>query len=146
MKCPKCNFSDTKLVDSRPEKGGRAIRRRRACEHCGFRFSTIERGEIPRIIVRKKDGRGEDFSREKLERAIEVAARKRPVSEETIRELVRDLAENWAGSGEISSAEIGDATLDAIREIDEIAFLRFASVYQTFETLEEFRKKLDEMR
>lgn len=146
MQCPKCHFTDTKVVDSRPEKDGRSIRRRRMCEHCGFRFSTNERIEIPRILVIKKNGSVEDFSREKLQRALAIACRKRPFSNEDIQELVRGLAEKWAGNQEISSEEIGDATLSALKEIDEIAFLRFASVYQKFENLEEFRKKLEEMK
>ncbi len=145
MQCPKCRFSDTKVVDSRPEKGGRAIRRRRLCEHCGFRFTTNERREIPRLVVKKRDGSTEDFSLEKLQRALEIAVRKRPITSDMIRELAQDLAENWAGSGEISSEEIGNAALSALKELDEIAFLRFASVYQQFGSLEEFRKKLEEM-
>ena len=145
MKCPKCDFSDTKVADSRPEKDGRAVRRRRMCEHCGFRFSTSERVEIPKIAVRKKNGKIENFSREKLERAIEIAARKRPISENKIREIGREIGEKFAGADEISSAKIGDAALAALKKIDEIAFLRFASVYQKFENLDEFRKKLDEL-
>ncbi len=148
MRCVKCQNEDTKVLDSRPIEEGSAIRRRRECEKCGFRFSTYEELEILDLYVIKKDGRKELYSREKLERGIRRAFEKRPHTDDTLRKLVSAIEQEIqkkASSGEIKSEDIGEIVMKKIKRIDKIAYIRFASVYRQFEDVEEFkeeRKKL----
>jgi transcriptional repressor NrdR len=128
MQCPKCHHQDTRVIDSRPEREGRTIRRRRECDKCGFRFSTVERISMGGLLVRKKNKETEKFSPEKLEQSISVACGKRPISQDQIREVVQELSENWASKSEVTSSEIGEAVMDALKEIDHVAYIRFASV------------------
>lgn len=145
MKCPNCQNEDTKVLDSRPVEEGSAIRRRRECEKCGFRFSTYEEIEILDLAVIKKDGRKELFSREKLERGIRRALEKRPHDEDTLRKLVSGIEleiQKRAKNGEIKSLEIGEIVMKRLKKVDKIAYIRFASVYREFEDVEEFTAEL----
>lgn len=142
MLCPKCRNDDTKVIDSRPEREGRSIRRRRECEKCGFRFSTTERVFMGNLSVRKSDGMREKFSPEKLEHSISMACGKRPISKDQIREIVRELTENWVSKSEISSKEIGEAVMKALKNLDHVAYIRFASVYRQFKDVEEFKEEI----
>ncbi len=142
MICPKCHHPDTKVVDSRPEREGRSIRRRRECEKCNFRFSTVERVSTGNLMVIKRDGTEEKFSPEKLEASIMIACGKRPISRDRVREVVSDLAEGWASHTEISSEEIGATVMAALKDLDHIAYIRFASVYRQFKDIDEFKKEI----
>ena len=142
MLCPKCHHTDTKVIDSRPEREGRSIRRRRECEQCNFRFSTVERVSTGNLMVIKRDGTEEKFSPEKLEASILVACGKRPISRDRVREIVSDLAETWSGQSEVSSEEIGNAVMRQLKKLDHIAYIRFASVYRQFKDIDEFKKEI----
>ncbi len=142
MKCPSCAFEDSKVIDSRTSDGGGAIRRRRECSECGFRFTTFERMQTTNLMVEKKDGSVEAYDREKLERGILVACGKRPVSIEKIREKLSELEEKWAGEKIISSQTIGEDIVEMLRQLDDVAFIRFASVYKEFKDVETFKKEI----
>ena len=148
MRCPNCQNEDTKVVDSRPIEDGAAIRRRRECEKCSFRFSTYEQIEILDLTVIKKDGKRENYSREKLERGIKRAFEKRTHTDDTLRKLIsgieRDIQKK-AKNSEIKSIDIGEILMKKIRRIDKVAYIRFASVYRQFEDVEEFKKELKKL-
>lgn len=148
MNCPNCQFEDTKVLDSRPVEDGSAIRRRRECEKCGFRFSTYEEIEILDLSVIKKDGRKELFSKEKLERGVRRALEKRQHDEDTLRKLVSAVEleiQKKAAGGEIKSLEIGEIVMKKLKKTDKVAYIRFASVYRQFEDVEEFREELKKL-
>jgi transcriptional repressor NrdR len=142
MKCPSCGFEDSKVIDSRTSDGGSAIRRRRECPECSFRFTTFERMQTTNLMVEKKDGSAEAYDREKLERGILVACGKRPVSIEKIREKLSELEEKWAGEKIISSQTIGKDIVEMLRQLDDVAFIRFASVYKEFKDVETFKQEI----
>ncbi len=142
MICPKCHHPDTKVIDSRPEREGRSIRRRRECEKCNFRFSTVEKVSTGNLIVIKRDGTEEKFSPEKLEASIMIACGKRPISRDRVREVVSDLSETWASHNEVSSEEIGATVMAALKDLDHIAYIRFASVYRQFKDIDEFKREI----
>lgn len=143
MFCPKCKKSDTRVVDSRDTTDNRAVRRRRECEKCEHRFTTFERLESPDLIVVKKDGARESYDRDKLQRGIWRACEKRPVTQEKIDKMVDSLEEKWRGIGkEIKSRKIGEDVMRGLRKLDEVAYIRFASVYRQFKDLESFKKEL----
>ena len=148
MYCPNCQNEDTKVLDSRPVEDGTAIRRRRECEKCGFRFSTYEEMEILDLTVLKKDGGKQLYSREKLERGIHKAFEKREHNDETLRKLIsgieRDIQKKAQG-GEIKSLDIGEIVMKKIKKIDKVAYIRFASVYRKFEDVEEFKEELNKL-
>ncbi len=147
MKCPFCSFQDSKVVDSRPDKGGSAIRRRRECESCGKRFTTHERVEEILPLVMKKDGRREPFDRMKVIAGVQKACEKRPVSVETIERLV-DKLETRLQEGnerEISSTVIGEWVMRELHDLDEVAYVRFASVYRSFKDITEFMAELQDL-
>lgn len=140
MKCSNCRNKSTKVLDSRPIEEGRSIRRRRECEKCGFRFTTFERIEALPLIVVKKDGARQEYSREKLLRGLIKACEKRPVPLETLEEItslvekkIRDI-----GVSEIDSKEIGEMVMDLLVEVDDVAYVRFASVYRQFKDISVF--------
>lgn len=142
VRCPYCgNFND-KVIDSRTLANGSAIRRRRECTDCGYRFTSYERVEERPLMVVKKDGRRQPFDKEKLMRGIRRALEKRPVSGETIENLLNEIEDLAVMEGkkdsEISSARLGEIVLDILRRMDKVAYIRFASVYRHFENLEEF--------
>lgn len=148
MHCPVCGAGDTKVVDSRSVESGSAIRRRRECPQCDHRFSTLEQVELLRLVVVKKDGRREPYQREKLEGGIRKALEKRPVPEARVRELVtaieRDL--QTEGEDEITSRTIGATVMRRLRELDEVAYIRFASVYKSFKDAETFGAELKRLK
>lgn len=139
MECPQCQADSLRVIDSRDVDAEPAIRRRRECERCGFRFTTYERVETPTLTVVKKDGRREPFSREKLSRGIRRACEKRPVPESDIdRVIVRAEQEiRSCGDTEIGSERVGATVMRQLKELDQIAYIRFASVYREFADLSE---------
>lgn len=145
MRCSNCQYKSTKVLDSRPIEEGRSIRRRRECERCGFRFTTFERMEETPLIVVKKDGARQEYSRDKLIRGLIKACEKRPVSIETIESLVLDVEKEirHQGLSEVDSKQIGELVMDRLSEIDEVAYVRFASVYRQFKDISVF---LDELK
>lgn len=147
MICPFCSHQETKVIDSRDTNDGKAIRRRRECEKCRVRFSTYEEVEIMRLAVAKKDGRKEDYDKKKIEAGIRKALEKRPVSEEKIEKIVGDIEYDIKAkeSNEITSKEIGRIVLEKLKEIDDVAYLRFASVYKSFGSAESFKKEADKI-
>lgn len=148
MKCPNCQFEDTKVLDSRPVDEGSAIRRRRECDKCEFRFSTYEEIEILDLTVVKKDGKKQMFSKEKLERSIRLPLDKRPHNDETLRKLMSAIEieiYKKAKDGEISSGEIGEIVMKKIKKVDKVAYIRFAAVYRQFEDVDEFKQELKKL-
>ena len=147
MKCPYCPETETKVIDSRVSKTGALIRRRRECERCGKRFTTYERVEEPLPAVVKKDGRRENFDRLKITAGIRKACEKRPVSTETIDGVVNHI-EQWAleqGEDEIRSSSIGEHVMEELHNLDEVAYVRFASVYRSFKDINEFMSELQDL-
>lgn len=147
MKCPFCTHPESKVVDSRPDKGGSSIRRRRECEHCGKRFTSHERVEEILPMVLKKDGRRELFNRMKLIAGIKKACEKRPISVETIEKMVDGLETRLqeGSDREIPSTTIGEWVMTELHDIDEVAYVRFASVYRSFKDINEFMVELQDL-
>ena len=140
MRCPFCGNEDTQVKDSRPADDGGAIRRRRSCGHCHQRFTTIERVQLRELTVVKTDGRRVPFDRDKLARSIRIALRKRPIQEEQIDRMLNTIVRKLeaAGDNDITSRQIGEAAMDALRGIDAVAYVRFASVYRDFRETRDF--------
>ncbi len=148
MRCPNCEYEDTKVLDSRPVDEGSAIRRRRECEKCEFRFSTYEEIEILDLSVVKRSGLQEPYSREKLERGIRRAFEKREHNDQTLRKLVSVIEQEIqkkAKEGKIKAQDIGEIVMKKIKRIDKVAYIRFASVYRQFEDVEEFKAELQKL-
>jgi len=144
VQCQRCNHNGTKVIDSRPADEGKAIRRRRECENCGFRFTTFEKMELSPILVVKKDGTREEFSREKLLRGIRRACEKRPISAEEQEAIVNNVERKVRdkGDSEIESTAIGEFVMEELAKIDDVAYIRFASVYREFKDIEVFMKEM----
>ena len=145
MRCPACNHDDSKVVDSRFSESGNSIRRRRECPKCGFRFTTFERLQAANILVKKRSGATEPYDREKLEHGILIACGKRPVSIEKIRESLTELEEKWGKVKEVDSKTIGEDVVEMLRNVDDIAFIRFASVYREFKDVETFKQEFEKL-
>jgi transcriptional repressor NrdR len=147
MKCPFCGFSDTRVIDSRLGKEGNNIRRRRECSQCERRFTTFERVEEMLPLIIKKDGRRQPFERKKIIAGIQRACEKRPVSIATIEKIVDNLERQLQESGEreIESRIIGQAVMDALHDLDQVAYVRFASVYRQFKDINEFMSELKDI-
>ena len=148
MRCPACEHIESKVVDSRPADDGESIRRRRECLGCGHRFTTYERlGEQP-IIVIKSDNTPEAFDRDKLMRGLLIACAKRPVSHEDIIALIANIEGELRtfSRGEVHSRDLGDMVLARLAAIDDVAYIRFASVYKDFQSVEEFASALKDVR
>ncbi len=147
MRCLTCNNEDTKVIDSRVASDGVAIRRRRECTSCGFRFSTYEEVEILDLAVKKRNGTKELYARDKLERGIRRAFEKRPLSEEAFKKLISQIEQEIQKQAdpEITSQEIGDIVMRKIKKVDKVAYVRFASVYKQFEDIEEFKAELQKL-
>jgi transcriptional repressor NrdR len=142
MLCPACGAPATRVIDSRPAEGGQTIRRRRECESCAHRFTTYERLE-PQLMVRKRDGRVESFSTAKLVAGISAALADRPVSGSSIGRLADEVESSlFAGGAQVSSEDIGAEVLARLRALDEVAYLRFASVYKEFQDAADFEKEV----
>jgi transcriptional repressor NrdR len=148
MRCPFCQARESKVIDSREVSGGGTIRRRRECVECGRRFTTYERVELAGLVVVKKDGRRQEFDPAKLRQKLRVALTKRPVSEKTIEAIVQTVeAELLArGTTEVPSSAIGESVLHQLKEIDGVAYIRFASVYRQFQDIEDLRREVEELR
>ncbi len=147
MRCPYCQSEDTQVKDSRPAEEGAVIRRRRVCSVCGGRFTTFERVQLRDLMVVKKSGRRVPFDRDKLMKSIEVALRKRDVDEERVERAVSGIVRQLESSGEpeVTSDEIGRLAMDALKGIDDIAYIRFASVYRNFRKAVDFHNVIDEL-
>lgn len=146
MRCPKCKHDDTKVVDSREASEGSEIRRRRECEKCDFRFTTFEQLETANFLVVKKDSSREPYSRDKVEKGIWHACWKRAVTQEQVAKILDRLEEKWSAMGkEVSSLVIGEDVMEALKDLDEVAYIRFASVYRHFKDLESFKKELTKL-
>ncbi|MBV8747714.1 MAG: transcriptional repressor NrdR [Xanthobacteraceae bacterium] len=147
MRCPSCASLDTQVKDSRPTEDSSAIRRRRLCLACGSRFTTFERVQLRELVVIKRNGRRVPFDRDKLARSVEIAVRKRNVApelvEQTVSKIVRDL-ENL-GENEVTSETIGETVMAHLRGLDDVAYVRFASVYRNFREAKDFETVLDEL-
>lgn len=144
MRCPKCGCEESKVVDSRPSEGNDAIRRRRECVKCGYRFTTYERREDMPLLVMKKDGRKETFDRQKLMRGLLTATVKRSVPVELLDGLIDDIESELRDEGvnEISSHDLGSMVLKRLVDVDKVAYIRFASVYRDFKDVDEFSEEL----
>ena len=144
MKCPFCGHNDDKVIDSRTGKDGDVIRRRRECLKCERRFTSYEKVEDMMPMVIKKDGGREPFDREKILKGLSVALKKRPVDMETREKIVEDIEKNLASSGmkEVPAAQIGEEVMDHLKDIDQVAYVRFASVYREFKDVTEFMDEL----
>jgi transcriptional repressor NrdR len=147
MRCPYCGSEDTQVKDSRPAEDGAAIRRRRICPDCGGRFTTFERVQLRELMVAKKTGRKAPFDRDKLLKSFEIALRKRPVDRDRIERAVSGIVRRLESSGEteISSEEIGLQVLEALKALDDVGFVRYASVYRDFSHVDDFEKILSEV-
>jgi transcriptional repressor NrdR len=147
MLCPFCNYTETKVVDSRDTKEGRVTRRRRECEKCSARFSTYEEVEMFRMTIVKKDGRKEEYDRKKIEAGLERAFEKRPNAQEKIEKIISEaeytLHERHVA--EIPSKDIGNLILEKLKDVDEVAYIRFASVYKSFGSAKSFLKALEKL-
>ncbi len=140
MRCPFCGHDDTQVKDSRPTDDGSAIRRRRFCGGCSQRFTTIERVQLRELTVLKNDGRRVPFDRDKLARSIRIALRKRPVNEERLERIVNGIVRQLEASGEndIPSKQLGELVMETLKEVDAVAYVRFASVYRDFREAKDF--------
>ncbi len=144
MRCPFCGNEDTQVKDSRPAEDGASIRRRRSCPGCGNRFTTFERVQLRELTVIKTDGRRVPFDRDKLARSVRVALRKRPFDEERIERIVNGIQRRLEveADSEITSRRIGDIVLETLRDVDQVAYVRFASVYRNFREAKDFQALL----
>jgi transcriptional repressor NrdR len=147
MRCPFCGADDTQVKDSRPAEEGGAIRRRRFCAACGNRFTTFERVQLREITVIKTDGRRVPFDREKLARSVRVALRKRPVEEDRIERIVNGIQRRLETEMEVEvqSRQIGEIVMETLRTVDQVAYVRFASVYRNFNEARDFHAFLGEL-
>ena len=147
MRCPFCGHDDTQVKDSRPSDDNAAIRRRRLCPACGGRFTTFERVQLRELVVLKKAGRREPFEREKMERAVHHALRKRPVEADRVERMITGIVRRLEsfGENEVPSHVIGELVMQALYSLDKVAYIRFASVYKNFREVKDFEKVLDEL-
>ena len=148
MRCPYCQSMDTQVKDSRPAEEGAAIRRRRVCPDCGGRFTTFERVQLRDLVVVKKTGRKVPFDRDKLQRSIDIALRKRNVDPDRVDRAVSGIVRQLESSGEteVQSDEIGRLVMEALKSLDDVAYVRFASVYRNFREARDFQELLGELK
>jgi transcriptional repressor NrdR len=144
MKCPKCGSDDDKVLDSRAVRDGAAIRRRRECTVCGARFTTHEEIDRDEVTVVKQDGTREPFSRQKLEKGVRIACQKRPVSEDQLQSLLDSVVAALEGE-EVPTSKIGELVMERLHALDEVAYIRFASVYRRFTDVNQFLSTITEM-
>jgi transcriptional repressor NrdR len=147
MRCPQCDGTENRVVDTRTSRGGRAVRRRRECLGCGERFTTYEYVEARPIQVLKRDGSAEEFDRDKLTRSLRIACAKRPVSASEIEALadeIEDEVSRQAGV-EVASSLVGELVMERLKPLDRVAYVRFASVYRNFQDIEEFQDFVDDL-
>lgn len=147
MRCPRCNDNGTRVIDSRDLEGGSTIRRRRECEACAYRFTTYERPEGARLMVAKRDGSRQEFDREKVRAGLMKALQKRPVTLDRVDQAVDDIESQLRSLGqpEVSSTEIGRLATEALRDLDQLAYIRFASVYHSYEDISTLKREVDRL-
>jgi transcriptional repressor NrdR len=147
MRCPYCSNNDTQVKDSRPSEDGSAIRRRRHCPDCGGRFTTFERVQLRELHVVKRSGRRVPFDRDKLMRSVQIALRKRPVDADRVERMVSAIVRQLESTGEtdISAQSIGNLVMEGLRTLDDVAYVRFASVYRNFREAKDFEEVLGEL-
>ncbi len=147
MRCPVCNYNDTKVLDSRVAADGLSIRRRRECLKCGFRFSTYEEVEILDLIVVKRDGKRESYSRTKMVGGLKKALEKRPITDENFKKMVNKIERDLQllRKSEVTSRKVGEIIMKHLRRIDQVAYIRFASVYESFKDAHTFRRELNKL-
>ena len=147
MRCPSCQSLDTQVKDSRPTEDSAVIRRRRVCLACNFRFTTFERVQLRELTVNKRNGRRVPFDRDKLLRSVQIALRKRPVDPERIDQMVSKIVRELESMGEsdVSSEAIGELVMEHLRALDDVAYVRFASVYRNFREAKDFEQLLGEL-
>ena len=148
MKCPSCHKEDSKVVDSRSIKGGESIRRRRECNACNFRYTTYEYVLENPVKVIKKSGEREEYDRAKLEKSFSIACEKRPIPEEKIQQAINRIEEKISNISniEIEAYQIGGLVMEELKEIDKVAFIRFASVYREFKDIGEFQAQIEDLK
>ena len=148
MRCPFCSHLDTQVLETRVAEEGEFIRRRRVCGSCEKRFTTYERPDVSFPWIVKKDGRRIEYQREKLNGSLHIALRKRPISTEQIDSAIERIEEKLMSSGlrEVTSGRIGELVMRELKKLDKVAYVRFASVYRSFEDIDEFRALVDEVR
>ena len=148
MKCPSCHKEDSKVVDSRSIKGGESIRRRRECNACNFRYTTYEYVLDNPVKVIKKSGEREEYDRAKLEKSFSIACEKRPIPEEKIQQAINRIEEKISNISniEIEAYQVGGLVMDELKEIDKVAFIRFASVYREFKDIGEFQAQIEDLK
>ena len=147
MRCPKCGSLDTQVKDSRPTEDSAAIRRRRVCLSCNFRFTTFERVQLRELTVIKRNGRRLPFDRDKLLRSVQIALRKRPVEPERIDQVVSKIVRELESQGEseITSETVGEMVMEHLRALDDVAYVRFASVYRNFREAKDFEEFISDL-
>ena len=147
MRCPNCASLDTQVKDSRPTEDSSVIRRRRVCLSCNFRFTTFERVQLRELVVIKRNGRRVPFDRDKLLRSVQIALRKRPVDPDLIERMVSGIVRQLESTGEtdISAQSIGNLVMEGLRTLDDVAYVRFASVYRNFREAKDFEEVLGEL-
>ena len=147
MRCPSCQHGDSKVIDSRSSQDGSSIRRRRECLECSFRYSTYEQIELLNLYVVKKDNKREPYKQEKLRMGVNRALEKRPVSEKQVRKLINDIEQDIQSTGksEITVGEIGEIVMNHLKTVDEVAYIRFASVYRSFKDIDSFKEELNRL-
>jgi len=148
MRCPFCSHDDTQVKDSRPTEDNSAIRRRRSCNNCGARFTTFERVQLRELVVIKSNGSREPFERDKLLRSLHLCLRKRPVSPERMEMVVNSLVRQLETSGEVefSSRQVGEMVMEALAQLDQVAYVRYASVYKDFREPGDFNSFVRSLR
>jgi len=147
MRCPNCEATGTRVIDSRDLENGSTIRRRRECEACGHRFTTYERPEGARLVVVKRDGSREEFEREKLRAGLLKALQKRPVTLDRVEAALDEIESTLRGRGdaEVPSTEVGRLATEALRDLDQLAYIRFASVYHAYDDIETLQREVDRL-
>src|ERR687884_1083203 len=147
MRCPFCGHAESQVKDSRPSEDGAAIRRRRLCPQCGGRFTTFERVQLRELIVVKRSGRRVPFDRDKLQRSVEVALRKRPVEPERVERMINGIVRQLEsrGEAEIPSETVGELVMEGLKALDDVAYVRFASVYKNFREAKDFEDLIGEL-
>ncbi|MCL5435738.1 MAG: transcriptional regulator NrdR [Patescibacteria group bacterium] len=148
MQCPKCLYSDTKVLDSRVVTEGYAIRRRRECGKCKFRFSTLEQMEILDLVVVKRNGQREPYTKDKLVIGLKLALEKRPITGDVFKKLIAAIEQavgNAATNDEITSTAIGEIVMKELKKVDQVGYIRFASVYRQFKDVAEFKRELKKL-
>ncbi len=146
MRCPFCGHAESQVKDSRPSEDGAAIRRRRLCPECGGRFTTFERVQLRELTILKRSGRRNPFDREKLVRSVSIATRKRPVDPDRVERMINGIVRQLESQGEteLPSSVVGEMVMKALKSLDDVAYVRYASVYRDFRQTEDFAKFLSE--